>query len=232
MMPEIRLSRLWNVKPELNELVSFATLNAEPLAQLRTFLDFAEGFTIALVEVEFRQDAELLWSLLRENPGADDIELIGLWLGDPDLKFLRDELMACLEIIEREPGKRLALIVGGLEQSIKIQGTQQPLLKDLNFMRDSYRESVPHPLVLVLPRGAMERLAEFTPDFWAWQSGLFVFASLPGREKQLQKELSELSGYIQNDRAEVRASRIDTLQRLRAQTQWTAALKMSFRKAL
>ena len=231
-MCAVRPNRSWTVKVAPDEVAAFAALNGEPLGELRAFTDLAEGFTLALAEVEFRQDAEILWELLRTKPGAEDVQMVGLWLGDPGLQYLKDELVGCLAGVEREPGKRLAIVAGGLEQGIKIQGNLQPLLKDLNFLRDAYGASVPYPLILILPRGAMERLAAFAPDFWAWQSGLFIFQALSGRSAQVRSQLNELSGYTANDSVGVRENRIDLLQRLLSTRSWDGASKKAFRRAL
>ncbi len=108
-----------------DEAAAFAQRNAEPLAQLRTFIDFAEGFTLALAEVDFRADADALWALLRAAPGCDDVQMVGLWLGDPGLRFLREELADCVRAVVPQPGKRLVLVVGGLERSILIVVLEQ-----------------------------------------------------------------------------------------------------------
>jgi hypothetical protein len=39
--------------------------------------------------------------------------------------------------------------------------------------------SVPHPLLFVLPDYAITRIAKFAPDFWAWRSGVFLFRTVP-----------------------------------------------------
>ncbi|MGD1904092.1 MAG: tetratricopeptide repeat protein [Geitlerinemataceae cyanobacterium] len=232
MMPATKPGRLWKAEPDPDEVEKFARLNQEPLAELQTFIDFAEGFTLGLAEVEFQQDAEALWTLLRDAPGCDDAQLLGLWLGDPGLRFLRDALVEAVAGFDRDPAKRMVLVVGGLERSIKIQGGLQPLLKDLNFVRDAFSESVPHPLILILPRGSMERLARFTPDFWAWQSGLFIFVSPKDRVGQVRSELEELKGYTQNETKAERETRADLLQRLLARPTWNETTKGEFCRAL
>ncbi|MGD1852135.1 MAG: hypothetical protein ACFCBU_16625, partial [Cyanophyceae cyanobacterium] len=73
-MCAVRPNRAWTVKVAPDEVAAFAALNGEPLGELRAFTDLAEGFTLALAEVEFRQDAEILWELLRTKPGAEDVQ--------------------------------------------------------------------------------------------------------------------------------------------------------------
>ncbi|MGL5060794.1 MAG: tetratricopeptide repeat protein, partial [Microcoleus sp.] len=62
-----------------------------------------------------------------------------------------------------------------LEKSIGKFGEYPPVLQDLNWVRDAYKKSVPHPILFVLPDYAITRLAKFAPDFWAWRSGVFLF---------------------------------------------------------
>ncbi|MBN3888657.1 MAG: tetratricopeptide repeat protein [Nostoc sp. JL31] len=83
--------------------------------------------------------------------------------------------MEQLAKITKETNKKLVLLIRNLEKSIGVFGDYPPVLQDLNFVRDSYRKTVPHPLLFILPDYAISRLAKFAPDFWAWKSGLFRF---------------------------------------------------------
>jgi tetratricopeptide (TPR) repeat protein len=58
---------------------------------------------------------------------------------------------------------------------IGVFGDYPPVLQDLNFVRDAYKTSVPHPILFFLPDYAITRLAKFAPDFWAWRSAVFRF---------------------------------------------------------
>ena len=95
----------------------------------------------------------------------------------PDLRFLRDEIVQRLPTIERHPDQKLVLVVLGLKEAIgvNLQGDYPPVLQDLNFVRDAYKRTVPHPILFFLPDYAITRLAKFAPDFWAWRSGVFLF---------------------------------------------------------
>ncbi len=207
--------RLW--KPEITdaELHSFLIRNGDVVADLRTFFDFAEGFTLGLAEINFGRDAEALLTALQADPACAELQVVGLKFTDPKLRFLRDELVSCLAELMLDPNRKLVLLVSGLEQSIAMYGDAPPVLKDLNFVRDAYRDSLPHPLVLILPRGALSRLARFAPDFWAWQSGLFLFKTPP---QQLEAAHSRLFVFNNLDRHKRRPSdlpeRLDLLQRL------------------
>ena len=148
------------------------------MAELLTFIDFAEGFTLGFVEVNFPPNVEILIQALKSDPKCQDIQFEVLNFSHrPDLKFLRDEIVQQLPILPHDPSRKLVLLIRGLEKSIGVdlQGDYPPVLQDLNFVRDAYKRSVPHPLLFILPDYALTRLTKFAPDFWAWRSGVFLF---------------------------------------------------------
>jgi tetratricopeptide (TPR) repeat protein len=133
---------------------------------------------------------------------------------DPQLRFVRDLIVQALQNLQVAPDKKLVLIIRGLEQSIGMTGDYPPMLQDLNFVRDDFVKSIPHPLLFCLPDYAITRLARYAPDFWAWKSGLFHFQTSPiTQANALSQTLS--SGQIRGsfDLAE-KQERIDLLQRL------------------
>ncbi|NER29163.1 MAG: hypothetical protein F6J89_16390 [Symploca sp. SIO1C4] len=150
-------------------------LNQEEFAELLTFVDFAEKFTIGFVEVNFPPDAELLVEALQSNWVSRDIQFVSLDFSAEEVRFIRDRIIEDLSKIQIEADKKLVLMVRGLAKSIGVFGEAPPVLQDLNFVRDSYKRTVPHPILFVLPDYAINRLAKFAPDFWAWKSGLFRF---------------------------------------------------------
>jgi tetratricopeptide (TPR) repeat protein len=154
----------------------FLALNQQVFAELLTFVDFAEGFTLGLLDINFPADAKVLLEALKTHPRCQDIQFECFnFAGEPNLRFLRDALLKELQSFVQEADKKLVLVVLGLEKSIGISGAYPPILQDLNFVRDAYQTSIPHPLLLVLPDYAITRLAKFAPDFWAWRSGVFLF---------------------------------------------------------
>ncbi|HBL12849.1 MAG TPA: hypothetical protein DD379_15925, partial [Cyanobacteria bacterium UBA11162] len=198
------------------EIGQFIAANQQEFAELLTFVDFAETFTLGLVEVNFPPDAELLIEALNTSPECRDIQFVTLNLSDPNLRFIRDEIIKILPSIEREPDKKLVLIVRGLEQSIGVFGEYPPVLQDLNFVRDAYRRTVPHPILFILPDYAITRLAKFAPDFWAWKSGIFRFHTTQATKDYAIAQTAT----TENDRRMIRLAtpeeqeRIDLLHRL------------------
>ncbi|WP_445628492.1 tetratricopeptide repeat protein [Nostoc sp. DSM 114167] len=157
------------------EIGKFIAYNQDEFAELVTFVDFAENFTLGFIEINFTPDIELLIAGLQQNSQCEEIQFVVLDFPDENLRFLRDELVQQLAKITKETNKKLVLLIRNLEKSIGVFGDYPPVLQDLNFVRDSYRQTVPHPLLFILPDYAISRLAKFAPDFWAWKSGLFRF---------------------------------------------------------
>lgn len=152
--------------------------NEDALQQLVTFVSFtAEQFTLGFVSVNFPEDRVTIIETLQQHPDCQDIQFVWFKFDGPDLKFLRDELVKKLPEIEQEPGKKRLLLLTGLEASIGMVGDYPPVLKDLNFVRNSFTERVPYPIVIFLPDKSLSRLAEFAPDFWAWRKVVIRFKS-------------------------------------------------------
>ncbi len=196
------------------ELGQFIALNKDILAELLTFIDFSEKFTLGFIEINFPPDGELLIEALKTNSQCEEIQFVILKFADPDLRFLRDAIIQELAKIEKEVNKKLVLIIQGLEKSIGVYGEYPPFLQDLNFVRDAYKKTVPYPILFVLPDYAINRLAKFAPDFWAWRSGVFRFKTL---EKTRENAISQtLNADRKIDRVEPKEKRerIEILQRL------------------
>jgi tetratricopeptide (TPR) repeat protein len=164
---------------EISESV-FLAVNQEAFDQLVSFVDFApDRFIIGFAEVNFAPDRITLIEALKQHPRTSDIQFAILDFPDPNLRFLRDAILAELPKIQIDPAKKLMLVVTGLEQSIGMLGDYPPVLQDLNYIRDAFTTSVPHPMLVCLPDYALTRLAKFAPDFWAWRSGVFRFQGTP-----------------------------------------------------
>ena len=176
------LSKLPSEPPKATSLDpearQFLALNQQVYRELLTFIDFAEDFTVGFVEVNFLPNVEVLIQALQADPNCQDIQFEVMdFSQQPDLRFLRDEIVQRLPTIKQHPDQKLVLVVLGLKEAIgvNLQGDYPPVLQDLNFVRDAYKRTVPHPILFFLPDYAITRLAKFAPDFWAWRSGVFLF---------------------------------------------------------
>jgi tetratricopeptide (TPR) repeat protein len=193
----------------------FLTLNQQVFAELLTFVDFAEGFTLGLLDINFSTDAKVLLEALKEHPRCQGIQFECFdFTGDPGLRFLRDALLKELQEVHQEPDKKLVLVVLGLEKAIGISGDYPPVLQDLNFVRDAYQSSTPHPLLLVLPDYAITRLAKFAPDFWAWKSGVFLFKTPQTTQEYARSQTIDAAEPIGTSGKPESPERIELLERL------------------
>ena len=204
-------------QPEEENLSKFRSLNNDAIQSLLAMLDLSQGFTIAFAECNFWQDGVALVESLKEeiasDPEWEELQLESWEFNDPDLRYLLDELIKRLETLPRQEGKKLVLVLSGLENAIGVVGEYPPFLVDLNFVRDAYARLAPHPVVFVLPDYAITRVANFAPDFWAWKSEVFKFkTSTEARDFAFDKINSDriLGNYLKPEKQE----RIDLLHRL------------------
>ena len=201
-----------NLNSEAKQFIAF---NQQSFDELLTFVDFAVGFTIGFVEVNFPAEAEIIINFLKSHFQYEQIQLETLNFPDPNLRFLRDEIVKILPTIEREKNKKLVLILRGLEKSIGVFGDYPPMLADLNFVRDAYSSSVPHPILFILPDYAVTRVAKFAPDFWAWKSGMFRFQTTQTtREQAFTSFVADERTNNEKYRLPEKQERIDLLERL------------------
>ncbi len=205
-------------QPEEENLPKFRSLNDDAIQSLLAMLDLSQGFTIAFAECNFWQDGVALVAALNEEIASDtewaELQLESWEFNDPDLRYLLDELVKRLETLPRQEGKKLVLVLSGLENAIGVVGDYPPFLVDLNFVRDAYARMVPHPVVFVLPDYAITRVANFAPDFWAWKSGVFKFKTAKEtRDFAEAKTINSnriIGSYVKPEKQE----RIDLLHRL------------------
>ncbi|HEY9693339.1 MAG TPA: hypothetical protein V6D15_14095 [Oculatellaceae cyanobacterium] len=176
-MPFKKLSTLpkqQEVIPKKND--SFTAINRQAFAEILTFIDFADDkLTIGFVEINFDSDKNLLIAILKKHSSCKNIQFVHWDFSDQNLRFLRDAIVEKLQAVKIESDKKLVLIITGLENSIGMSEAYPPVLQDLNFVRDAFKTSVPHPILFFLPDYALTRLAKYAPDFWAWRSGIFYF---------------------------------------------------------
>lgn len=161
--------------------------NQGTIDELARFIDFAEGFTIGFIEINFADDLDTLIKVLRSRPECQTVQFQVIDLSDPNIKYLQDELLQRLPPSTQTPvsillEKKRVLVLTGLENAIGMFGDYPPLLQDLNFVRDALMDSVPYPVLFCLPSYAINRIIQFAPDFWSWKSGLFKITSIQSSE--------------------------------------------------
>ncbi|WP_211167623.1 tetratricopeptide repeat protein [Pseudanabaena yagii] len=207
---------------ENNNKPDFAVMNRQEIQELLSLLDLSDGFTVALAECNFWQDGVALVAALNEEIAADpewaELQIVDWEFNDPELRYLLDELTQRLATLPRQEGKKLILVLRGLENAIGVVGDYPKFLVDLNFVRDAYIKNVPYPVLFVLPDYAITRFAQFAGDFWAWRSGVFKFQTTQeAREFAEAKTINSdriIGSYIKPEKQE----RIDLLHRLLMET--------------
>ena len=191
--------------------------NNEAVQRLLSLLDLSDGFTIAFVECNFWQDGVALVAALSEQIENDleweDLQILDWEFTEQKLRLLQ-ELHGRLEDLPKSKGKKLVLVLRGLENAIAVVGDYPQFLADINFVRDGYIKMVPHPVVFVLPDYAITRFAKYAPDFWAWKSGAFKFKTAQETkdfvEAKIFKSGRVRGSYLKPEKQE----RIDLLHRL------------------
>ncbi|PIB05315.1 hypothetical protein AMR42_16310, partial [Limnothrix sp. PR1529] len=163
------------------------TRNAANLRRLAGFVDLADGFTLGLVELTGAIETDWLLVALAAQPRCAGVDWV-IYPAQRETQFLLNELRDWLARSPIDPSRKRVVVVRDLERAIGLGADRPPVLLDLNFVRDGFRQGVPHPLLIVLPNDAMRRLARFAPDFWAWQSGLFVLESRPPAPVEIDRE--------------------------------------------
>lgn len=153
----------------------------ENLLALERLLTRASGFTLAFVRVNEPAQRAALVQEIRRRVEPQGLVIIEINLTTPIPDFLAELVRRFHTLVGKlEPatanGPRLAVFVYGLEHSIATAG-DQPALAVINYKRENFRERIPLPLVLWLPEEALQALITGAPDFWAWRSGLFEFAT-------------------------------------------------------
>ncbi|MBE9102485.1 tetratricopeptide repeat protein [Vacuolonema iberomarrocanum] len=200
----------------------FLALNQEAFEQLVTFVDFvADRFTLGFVSVNFANDRDHLINHLRHHPRCQDIQFEVFHVPDPNLTFLRDALLEEIPRRAWNAEKKPVLVVTGLEYAIGMIGDYPIVLQDLNYVRDAFITSIPHPMLVCLPDSALTRLARYAPDFWAWRLAVFRFRTLPATAEQAMGQTLQSNQLRESLDAPSKQNRIDLLLRLLVEQEQT-----------
>ena len=190
--------------------------NQQSFDELLTFVDIVpdDAFDLGFIQSNFAKDRDAIIQALINHPDCQDMQF-EIWdFPDPDMRFLMDEILKILPAVKVQPDKKLILIVRGVENAIGMTGEYPPMLVDFNWVRDAYPVKVPHLMLFFLPDYAITRVANFAPDFWAWNSGTFVFKTPQDTQDYAVALSLEASKDISNCEVPERQERIDLLERL------------------
>ncbi|MEM7773798.1 MAG: tetratricopeptide repeat protein, partial [Cyanobacteria bacterium P01_A01_bin.37] len=192
---------------------SFVDSNRQTFDELLTFIDFAEGFDVAFAQVNYPKDIDDLVEALRRSPKCRNIDFVVIDVSDPELRYLKPEIQKKTKHIFQSAFVKHMLFIRGLENSIGMYGDYPPILKDLNFIRDSLVNDVPYPMLICLPDYAINRVIDYAPDLWSWQSGVFRFKSSQFSQDTASIRAFHAQKAISNLNHFERQERIDLLKR-------------------
>ena len=191
---------------------TFLAKNQKVLKELMTFSRIvSDSLNIGFIEVNLAQDRTKLVEYLQQQLNNPEIQLIVLDFPDPDLQFLRDAIVAELKNIAIDPAKKLVLLITGLEKAIGVTEEYPKILVDLNYIRDDLRNSIPHPILFLLPEYALTRLANYAPDFWAWGRKVFSFRAVQSEVDSIAKRILFVDDDTDNFKLEAKQKRIELL---------------------
>jgi glycosyltransferase involved in cell wall biosynthesis/tetratricopeptide (TPR) repeat protein len=144
----------------LRSISRVAPLPEDELAELERLLCSAQGFTLVFVRSSTPVDTRRILEPLTANLATKKIRLRELPLAEEVLD-LYDRLLGM------HPKESEVLVVTGFEHSISFGVGAPSALERLNRARARFRK-LSCPVVLVLPKRALDQLARWAPDFWAW----------------------------------------------------------------
>ncbi|MEZ2301380.1 MAG: tetratricopeptide repeat protein [Microcoleus sp.] len=191
-------------------------LNQESFDQLLTFVDIVpdDAFDLGFIQSNFARDRDAIIQALINHPDCQEMQF-EIWdFPDPEMRFLLDEILKILPTVKVQPDKKLIFLVRGVENAIGMTGEYPPMLVDFNWVRDAYPVMVPHLMLFCLPDYAITRVANFAPDFWAWNSGTFVFKTPVNTRDDAISQTLDASKGITNCEVPEKQERIDLLKRL------------------
>ncbi|WP_341730570.1 tetratricopeptide repeat protein, partial [Microcoleus sp. EPA2] len=208
----------WHQSKEIPEIYRqrIVELNQESFDQLLTFVDIVpdDAFDLGFIQSNFTRDRDAIIQALISHPDCQEIQF-EIWdFPDPEMRFLMDEILKVLPTVKVQPDKKLIFIVRGVENAIGMTGEYPPMLVDFNWVRDAYPVMVRHPMIFCLPDYAITRVANYAPDFWAWNSGTFVFKTHVNTRDDAMSQTLDASKGISNCEVPEKQERIDLLKRL------------------
>ena len=186
--------------------------NESEILSIARMIERSEGFTLGIAKCNQPVQRSLLLNELDQVLPAN-IQSIQIELTEP-VESLREIIRDHLQKFKVNGSGRKVVHVIGFEHSIPWDDPHPPALSILNMGREGFHEDVPCPLIIWLPNYAVTKLAQESPDFWAWRSGVYEF--FPNEElatltaRNLISDGTMSSNLLLAEKRE----RIDILQRL------------------
>jgi tetratricopeptide (TPR) repeat protein len=161
----------------LDTIDAFAVDSPDEEGELRALaqaLRLAEGFKLLFARCNQPQQQRRVISALRQQ--LTDLKIQEIRFDQP----ITHMLDAVRDRLEQPPPQ--AIFVSGLEYSLPTAADAQKteFIANLNASRNSFPQTIPYPLVLLVPEYMLTAIAQGAPDFFSIRSGLYFFAATPG----------------------------------------------------
>ncbi len=147
--------------------------------EILTLLEMTEGFELLFIECNppiLQQELEQYLEAQNTNFRWIKIRL------EHAIENLREELLEQ----QLQLDAHTVLSVSGLEHSIHTDQETAPVVARLNVARDILPGQFPCPLLLWLPRYALQHVARFAPDLWSWRAHVFYVEAPEGAAQPRQ----------------------------------------------
>ncbi len=149
------------------------TIKSEVLQQLTQQISFEpDDFNLFFARVNSPNHRKQLIVELKEQLKALNIPTIEI---AADTRT-EDLLQPIRKVLKQLPSSNNELCIFIVDLDLSIQREDSAILNHLNFARELYRKQTPYPIVIWLSEDALTKLAQKSPDFWAWRSGVFEFS--------------------------------------------------------
>jgi tetratricopeptide (TPR) repeat protein len=204
----------YEANPLDQERSEFLGYNLDAIDQLASFAELSEGFNLIVAEVNFGRDADWVMAALERHRLCASVQFAIM-----EVVADTDSLLALLkpwvESLVVPPDRKLVVVVTGLDRAIGITGRDAAqILRDLNYTRDAFTTQMPHPVILVLPSFAVEKLGKGSRDFWAWVTQVVTLRSGAQSIAAARTDALEPQRMFSNDLVADKQARIDLLERL------------------
>ncbi len=200
--------------PEKRERVD--THQSEYKSLKRFVLRSRGRFALGLVRGNYPPQRDAVLKRLESELNEEGIQFYHLDFAQQEIRSLYEALLPCKTQYKLDGEKPTAVAVTGLEGSIDMGPARdevRDILSSLNVQRDLLAESFSFPLIIWLNDYAMDLLAEHSPDFQDFFSGLFEFRYHPLSElvptermefiKKEEEEKADIPETVVEERIEI-----------------------------
>ena len=188
-------------------LVDVARHDSE-LRRLISFIDLADGFTLAFAGCNFQPLRDALIKDVSRRSADLPVHVSVIDVSDLDEGGSPPAEIAARTAADSATGAKRALMITGLDSHVSVMDEGPALFASLNLARDGVAELLPHPTVIWLSDYSLTSLSRVAPDLWSWRSATFHFIAsrevggetiqeaFPGGLRMLDSEVEDVEKRI------------------------------------